>query len=503
MKYIDKLLNTLTMYRVVLYGLMLIAVVAIELGFAGSLAFSGLSLIASLAIILLASWSSNKLFARLFHAPANVESVYITAFILFFLLEPLITVNGVIILISASLIATLSKYIFAIGKKHIFNPIVITAVILALAGNGSVIWWVATPVLSGLTLVVGLLIVRKIRRFPMFLAFILTSIFALTITYVIPYDVNPLTFLNELFLSWPIVFFATIMFTEPLTTPPTKSTQIVYAIVVGMFFASRFHIGPLSSTPQLALLIGNIYSYLVSSKQKLILRLKTETRISENNYDFAFEANQKLKFIPGQYLEWTLAHKEPDGRGNRRYFTVASSPTEDLIHLGVRIDPKDSSSFKKALLSMEVGDEMVASHLSGEFTMPKNPAKKLVFIAGGIGITPFRSMIKYLIDVGEKRDVTLFYCANSDADFSYHELFEEARTKIGLQIIFIPSAPSETWQGLSGRITPEIIVEIVPDFYERYFMLSGPNAMVENYKKLLHTMGVKKSNIKTDYFPGF
>lgn len=490
------------MYKVVLYSLCILAFVAVVLGFTGVIAYTGVSLIVSFLIILFTSYVTNIAFARLFNAPANVESVYITAFILFFLIDPLITESGVIILIAASAIATISKYLFAIRRKHIFNPAAIAAVILSLTGAGAVIWWVATPILSILTLVLGLLIVRKIKRFPMFITFVVVSIVALAYTYVIPNGMNFSSFIKELILSWPFVFFATIMLTEPLTTPPTKSTQIMYAAIVGLFFASRFNIGPLYSSPALALVLGNVYAYMVSSKQKLMLKLMMKRQLSATVYDFIFESDQHLRFLPGQYLEWTLPHASPDTRGNRRYFTVASSPTETAIHLGVRIDPNDSSSFKKHLLVMEPGEMMAASHLSGEFTLPKSP-QKLVFIAGGIGITPFRSMVKYMIDKQEKRDVVLFYFVNSETDFAYQELFEEARQKIGLRVEYIASAPSPAWHGRTGRMTAETIVEIVPDFYERNFMLSGPNAMVQNYKKMLRAMGVATKNIKTDYFPGF
>lgn len=521
MKYIDTLLNKITMYRVVLYSMFTIALAAIVLGFAGVIAYDGFSLIASFLILMFSSYLTNMMFAKLFKAPANVESVYITAFILFFLIEPLITVNGIIILVAVSTIATISKYLFAIHRKHMFNPAAIAAVILTLTGSGAVIWWVATPVLSTLTLILGLLIVRKIKRFPMFATFVIVSIAALVYTYVVPSGMNFFSFAKELLLSWPFVFFATIMLTEPLTTPPTTATQIIYAGIVGLFFASKFTFGPFYSTPELALIIGNIYSYSVSSKQKLMLTLMMKRQVSATVYDFIFESNQQLSFRPGQYLEWTLPHIAPDNRGNRRFFTVASSPTESAIHLGVRIDPNDSSSFKKHLLSMEPGEIMTASHLSGEFTLPTIPAsnnvsnstkygrqQKLVFIAGGIGITPFRSMVKYMLDTSgnvnaEKRDVVLFYFVNSETDLAYQELFEEARQKIGLRVEYIASTPSPSWQGRTGRMTPKIIAEIVPDFNARYFYLSGPNAMVQNYKKMLRGMGVARKSIKTDYFPGF
>src|SRR5258708_34079548 len=107
-------------------------------------------------------------------------------------------------------------------------------------------------------------------------------------------------------------------------------------------------------------------------------------------------------------MEWTVGHAHSDTGGNRRYFTLASSPTEKEVHLGVRFyDP--SSSFQRAVVELPAGSTIVAGQVAGEFTLPKDPQKKLVFIAGGIGITPFRSMVKYLLDRDEKRAITLFY----------------------------------------------------------------------------------------------
>jgi len=114
-----------------------------------------------------------------------------------------------------------------------------------------------------------------------------------------------------------------------------------------------------------------------------------------------------------------------DSRGNRRYFTIASSPTEKELRLGVKFYP-NGSSFKKALASMNEADTIIASQLSGDFIMPSNKKKKLVFIAGGIGITPFRSMIKYLIDTKQKRDIVLIYSNRTKTDVIYKNIFDSA-----------------------------------------------------------------------------
>ncbi|MBP7831956.1 MAG: oxidoreductase [Candidatus Pacebacteria bacterium] len=503
MNFIDKFLNNITMYRLALYGLSLVALVAIVLGFAGAIPYSGLSLVISLAVILAGCYLFNHVFAWIFKAPTNVDSFWITGFILFFLAAPTLSGKGLLILVAISAIAMLSKYTLAFKKKHLFNPAAITAVILGLLSIGDINWWVATPILNMVTLVVGLLIVRKLRRFPMFFAFLIASIGLAIFTYVLPSNISAVEFARQVLFSWQLIFFGTIMFTEPMTTPPTKKTQIVYGVIVGLLFSSQLHIGNFYMSPELALVIGNIFSYLASSKQKLVLHFKSKKQISATIYDFVFSADQKLRFKSGQYLEWTLPHKTPDTRGNRRFFTVASSPTEQDIHLGIRIAEKDGSTFKKHLLELKENDSFVASQLAGEFTLPDDASQKLVFIAGGIGVTPFRSMMKYLLDINElhknsaqkneRRDIALFYLVNTEADIAYREIFEEAQEKIGLQ--FVPL--------VDVRINAEMIREKLPDFAERYFYLSGPNGMVESYKKMLSDLGVPRKQVKVDYFPGY
>jgi hypothetical protein len=167
--------------------------------------------------------------------------------------------------------------------------------------------------------------------------------------------------LTQMMLSWPIIFFATIMFTEPLTTPPVKKTQLIYAIITGICFGFQFHIGKLFSTPELALVIGNVYSYAVSPKESLRLTLMAQNKLTPEIYEFVFESAKQISFKAGQYMEWTLSHKNPDSRGIRRYFTIASSPTENDLKLGVHIDPVQSSSYKKALLAMKKGDDISLS----------------------------------------------------------------------------------------------------------------------------------------------
>jgi len=168
----------------------------------------------------------------------------------------------------------------------------------------------------------------------------------------------------------------------------------------------------------------------------------------------------------------------------------------------VKIDPNKSSSFKKKLLSLNVGDKIYAGELSGDFILPENLNEKLVFVAGGIGITPMRSMIKFTTDQKQKRDIVLFYVCSTESEFVYKDVFENAKEN-GIKTVYICSKPTENWKGKSGRIDREIIEEEVSDFANRTYYLSGPNVMVDSYKKLLKQLGISRRKIKSDYFPGY
>lgn len=502
---IDNLLNKFTMYRVALYSLIIISIAAIIFSFFGFLSYNWFNLLLSATFLLFTCYFTNVFFAKIFKAAINSESSLITALILFLIMQPADNLSGILGLTLASVISMGSKYIIALHKKHIFNPAAFAAFILGFNATTAAIWWVATPVLLPFTAVLGLLIVRKIRRFQLFFSY-LAPAFLTIIALGFSNQLGGIELIAQAFTSWPLIFMGTVMLTEPRTIPPTKNLQMIYGVLVGLLSGLPFSIGPVYSTPELALLVGNIYAYIVSPKHNLILKLLEIKKLAPNIYGFCFEPNEKINFTAGQYLEWTLPHNNPDARGNRRYFTIASSPTEKDIKLGVKITEDGSSSFKKSLRSLKPDDLITAGSLAGDFTLSKQISEKLVFIGGGIGITPFRSIIQEILDKKGKRDIVLFYACTTPEEFVYKEVFDKAEYTAGLKTEYVitkqENAP-KNWNGKTGRINEDMIRSEVPDFKERTFYLSGPNGMVQGYKELLANLGVAKNKIVTDYFPGF
>lgn len=503
-KLIDNFLNSITMYRLVVYGLLVLIIISIVLSFFRLLPYTPIQYLITLLTLMATCLASNFLFSKILKAQTNFESYLITAFILFFVLAPINNLSDFVITFAAAIISMASKYLFAINRKHIFNPVAITAFLLGLFGFGNAIWWVGSINLLPFVIIVGLLVVRKIRRFYLLWSYLLASVITLLI-FNLSNNLSVADSIWQIFTSWPLIFFGTIMLTEPLTTPPNQKLRIIYGVIVGIFFGSQFHIGPFFSSPELALVVGNIFSFLVSPKQRLFLKFKQKNELAPNIYEFIFTPDQKPAFTAGQFLEWTLPHKNIDSRGNRRYFTIASSPTESEIKLGVKVSPNASSSFKKALLSLNSGELLSASQLAGDFILPNDLNQKIVLIAGGIGVTPFRSMIQNMLDANQKREVILFYTCVNEKEFVYKDIFSRAKD-LGLKVVYVITNEKEVasnWSGEKGYLTIDMIKKYVPDFSERVFYLSGPSVMVDSYKNLLHKMNIQSKNIVTDYFPGF
>jgi ferredoxin-NADP reductase len=162
------------------------------------------------------------------------------------------------------------------------------------------------------------------------------------------------------------------------------------------------------------------------------------------------------------------------------------------------------STFKRALVAMRVNDTISASSLAGDFVLPKDAKKKLVFIAGGIGVTPFRSMVQYMMDTKDTRSAILLYSNKTAVEIAYKDIFERAGREIGLQTLYaLTNEPNPIPGTYNGFIDSALIARGIPDYMERIFYISGPHGMVTAFEKTLREMGVSRFHIKTDYFPGF
>ncbi|MBA3946782.1 MAG: RnfABCDGE type electron transport complex subunit D [Herpetosiphonaceae bacterium] len=501
--FVDTLLNRITMYRLALYYLIFLLAVALLFSFTGVLPYDPYALLFSVGFLIAACWITNTIFAKSFGVPANTESIYISALILALIITPIQATHDLWFLGWAAVWAMASKYILAIKGKHLFNPVAFAVALTYLTINQSASWWVGNAPMLPFVLVGGLLVVRKIRRWELIWSFLLAAAATVLVFSLINRE-NVITAMEKTAVYSPLVFFAAIILTEPLTMPTTRRWRLFYGALIGLLSVPQFHIGALYVTPELAILAGNVFSFIVSPKTALVLKLKEKIQLAPDIYDFIFVPNRKLAFAPGQYMEWTLGHDEPDTRGNRRYFTLASSPTEDQLRLGVKFS-RNSSTFKQALLEMDQQHEIVAQQIAGDFVLPNDPEQKCVFLAGGIGITPFRSMIKYLLDMQQRREIVLFYANRSINEIVYKDVLHRAQLALGIKTIYTITDPQNVpagWKGQSGHITAQMIKDAVPDYRQCVFYISGPQRMVDETQAVLRELQIKGSQIKTDYFAG-
>lgn len=488
---VDAILNRFTMYRIVLYGLLGLLVCAEILALRGIITISARGLLISAATLIISCYATNRVLAWGFHAATNTESWLISALILACILPPVTTLTQLGLVCVAGSIAMCTKYLIVLRGSHIFNPAAVAAFFMGITGLLPATWWIATPALIPASIVLALLVLRKQRKFTVFICFALAALGMLMFVSSVLHGQPVSVVLKNAVVSWPIIFFGSVMLDEPTTLPAGFYEQLLFAILVGAVFASQLHAGLLVTTPEVALLIGNLFTALFVPSMGGMLRLKSITQLATDIYDIAFEQPKRsIIFAAGQYMEWTLPHPHTDNRGNRRIFSITSSPTEQDIHIAFRHYPK-SSSFKSALLAMRLGASLRAAHVAGDFVLPENTSQPLLFIAGGIGITPFRSMIKYLIDTKQRVNVILLYVANKQADFVYRDVLQQATT-IGVTTYYT-----------IGRPDRDTLRSAAPDIAERVVYLSGPDAFVSSCSILLKDIHVHERHIKTDHFSGY
>lgn len=301
---IDDFLNGITMYRLLLYGLSVILISALVFAAWGFISLPVVGLVLSIFILLVVCFSSNRLLARIFHAYTNNESALITALILACIVPPTTSVHRALIIALTGGIAMASKYLLAWQHKHIFNPAAIGALIVSTTGLLPVIWWIATPILLPIVSLIGLLIIRKVRLGWFFVIFTASSLIVMLLAAGLRGNALGTTLIMA-FTSWPLVFFGSIMITEPLTMPGRHYERTLFAILVGSIFASQLHIGPLDSSPQLALAIGNLYAFVVNPLDHLVAVFQRRVALTPTSYDYIFDLpkHRHLHFLPGQYMD--------------------------------------------------------------------------------------------------------------------------------------------------------------------------------------------------------
>lgn len=229
-------------------------------------------------------------------------------------------------------------------------------------------------------------------------------------------------------------------------------------------------------------------------------------KLAEDTYSFYFkQENHDFNFLPGQYIRMTLPIKNVDSRGNSRPFTISSSPLEkNHIMITTKII---ESSFKKKMVELMAGEKVKFFGPLGGFVFKDNDKENKVFLAGGIGITPFYSMITYASAKKLSIPITLLVSFSIAEDIFWHkELQEIAANNSSIRAIYTVSRPEEfdtKWNGQTGRISEALIKKYVSNILKPQYFIVGPPAMVAAIEGVVRNMGVENEKIFIENFTGY
>lgn len=225
------------------------------------------------------------------------------------------------------------------------------------------------------------------------------------------------------------------------------------------------------------------------------------TEIIDRTYNvksFRLDDKGARAFTAGQFMSVALG----EGKDLTRWLSISSSPTEKgYIEFTKKIT---DSEFSKRLKQAKPGDEVTIKYPFGNFTV-KEDIKKIAFLSGGIGITPIRSIAKYICD--EKRDISmvLLYGNRSSADIAFKDDFDIIERECpGFKVVHILSQPEAAWEGRKGHISTGLVTGEIPDYKERQFYICGPPLMVSGMKCILKDdLGLPEDRITYENFAGY
>jgi ferredoxin-NADP reductase len=211
----------------------------------------------------------------------------------------------------------------------------------------------------------------------------------------------------------------------------------------------------------------------------------------------------EMDFTPGQYFHVTLPNLGyEDDRGLRRHITVVTSPNEKGV-LGFATRMRDSA-FKRTLREVRVGSEVEVEPPKGSFGLPEDPSRPLVFIAGGIGITVFRSMLRYITEELLPYRVTLIYSNRDRESTAFLDELRDLERAIPDFRLILTMTQDPGWDEESRKVDAEFVTDYLDDDLDQYtFLVAGPPAMAESVQGALQKAGVRDENVIAERYSGY
>jgi ferredoxin-NADP reductase len=232
-------------------------------------------------------------------------------------------------------------------------------------------------------------------------------------------------------------------------------------------------------------------------------RIKEKREVAKGTLLVTFDLlGTEVSFRPGQYFFVTLPDiGHQDERGLRRHITVVTSPNEGALGFATRMR---DSAFKRTLAELPVGTEVEVEQPKGAFALPEDPSRPLVFVAGGIGITVFRSMLHYIRDEVLPYRVTLIYSNRDRASTAFLDELRDLERELPDLRLILTMTQDPAWDGETRKIDAQFFHDYLgEDLNELTFLVAGPPAMVEGVQQALAVAGVKEENVIAERYSGY
>jgi ferredoxin-NADP reductase len=207
-------------------------------------------------------------------------------------------------------------------------------------------------------------------------------------------------------------------------------------------------------------------------------------------------------YRPGAYFWVELpARGHSDEKGLRRHISLVTSPSDSgVVGLATRLR---DTAFKRTLAELNVGDEVEVEEPKGSFLLPEDTEAEYVFVAGGIGITVFRSMLRYIADKGEPYRVTLVYSNRDRESAAFLDELQELESRIpGLRMV-LTMTDEPGWEGETRHLDAGVLAELVGGLDGKTFLVAGPPEMAESVGESLTAAGLPDERVHTDRFSGY
>ena len=233
-------------------------------------------------------------------------------------------------------------------------------------------------------------------------------------------------------------------------------------------------------------------------------QIKEKREVAKGTLLVVFDLlGEEVDFEPGQYF-WVTLLDPPydDEKGPRRHISVVTSPNERGV-LGLCTRLRDTA-FKRSLAEMPVGAEVDVEQPKGDFVLPDDTDRPYVFIAGGIGITVFRCMLRYIAEEELPHRVTLVYSNRDRESTAFLDELARARAGEPEPPLVLTMTDDPAWDGESRRIDADLLRDHLGDELESLtYLIAGPPAMVEGVSRRCEAAGVPDEQVKAGKFSGY